>query len=181
MLIKKINDYLLPDWQMSDLRQTNWPKLYQRGIKVALLDLDNTLAPHGSNSGDDYSRAVIEAVKQAGIVPVLLTNAKDDRGQQFARSSGMAFEGSAGKPGTKGIERIKQRYDVTSREIVLVGDQIFTDVWAGKRAGVYVLKVEQLSRSEIITVKLKRILERLLIRKSLYNNLEDISLTKDSI
>ncbi|MGI6089946.1 MAG: YqeG family HAD IIIA-type phosphatase [Saccharofermentanales bacterium] len=176
MWLKNFRKQMMPDWYVTDLRRVDWSKLVERGIKVVMLDLDNTLAQHGSRSGDEYADEVIAAVKQAGLMPVLLTNARGERGYQFAEATGIAYEGRAGKPGTSGILKIMQRYQVTPDQVVLVGDQIFTDVLAGKRAGVFILLVKPRFHSEIISIKFKRWFEALLINKRDYDFLEDILL-----
>ncbi len=165
---------MMPDWYVTDLRRVDWHKLIERGIKVVMLDLDNTLAKHGSSSGDEYADNVIAAVKEAGLIPALLTNAQGNRGYQFAEATGIAYEGRAGKPGTSGILKIMQRYQISPDQAVLVGDQIFTDVLAGKRAGVFILLVKPRFQKEIISIRFKRWFETLLIDKRDYDFLEDI-------
>lgn len=174
MWLKKFRKQMMPDWYVTDLRQVDWYKLIERGIKVVMLDLDNTLAQHGSSSGDEYANNVIAAVKEAGLIPVLLTNAHGNRGYQFAEATGIAYDGRAGKPGTAGILKIMQRYQISPDQAVLVGDQIFTDVLAGKRAGVFILLVKPRFQKEIISIKFKRWFETLLIDKRDYDFLEDI-------
>lgn len=176
MLIKKLRSYFLPDWYIKDLRNIDWPRLYAQGIRVAMLDKDNTLVCHGETSCDDYTRTVVASVKEAGIEPVLLSNAPDKKCDEFAASAGICVEGNAGKPGTKGILRVLDRWKVSADETVMVGDQLFTDVWAGKKAGVKTLLVEQRFRQEVFYVKLKRLLEKIIVDKSQYDDLEDISL-----
>ncbi|MDI9461405.1 MAG: YqeG family HAD IIIA-type phosphatase [Saccharofermentanales bacterium] len=174
MWLKNFRKQMMPDWYVTDLRRVDWYKLIERGIKVVMLDLDNTLAQHGSSSGDEYANNVIAAVKEAGLIPALLTNAHGNRGYQFAEATGIAYEGRAGKPGTSGILKIMQSYQISPDQAVLVGDQIFTDVLAGKRAGVFILLVKPRFQKEIISIKFKRWFETLLIDKRDYDSLEDI-------
>ncbi|MBO4408146.1 MAG: HAD hydrolase-like protein, partial [Clostridiales bacterium] len=49
----------------------------------------------------------------------------------------------------------------TRRESCMIGDQIFTDVMAGRLAGCYTIMVERFGRKEIWYVALKRPLERI--------------------
>ena len=49
---------------------------------------------------------------------------------------------------------------------VAIGDQIFTDVWGGKRAGCYTILVKPIDvKSENFFIKLKRIFEKPFLRK----------------
>ncbi|HHU07922.1 MAG TPA: YqeG family HAD IIIA-type phosphatase [Clostridiaceae bacterium] len=172
-----MRSYFLPDWYIKDLRDVDWSKLYSMGIRVAMLDKDNTLVAHGSTCCDDYTSEIVATIKAAGIDPVLLSNAPNNKCDVFASAANICVEGDAGKPGTKGIARILERWEVSPDEVVMVGDQLFTDVWAGKRAGVKILLVEQRFRKEVFYVKLKRLGEKIIVDKSQYGKLEDISLS----
>ena len=46
---------------------------------------------------------------------------------------------------------------------VLIGDQIFTDVWTGKRAKVLTLLVEPIEDKETLFFKFKRMLEKMVL------------------
>ena len=41
-----------------------------------------------------------------------------------------------------------------------MGDQLFTDVWGGKKAGLYTILVRPMDKREEIQIVLKRILEK---------------------
>ena len=47
---------------------------------------------------------------------------------------------------------------------VFVGDQLFTDVWGAKRAGIPNILVKPIHPKEEIQIVLKRFLERLVLR-----------------
>lgn len=178
MCIRNLRSYFLPDWYIKDLRDVDWPQLRAKGIKIAMLDKDNTLVCHGSASCDDYAREVIASIKKAGIYPVLLSNAPNDKCGEFAASANICVEGDAGKPGTKGVLRILERREASPDEAIMVGDQLFTDVWAGKRAGVRILLVKQRFHQEVYYVKLKRLAEKIIVDEAQYDELEDISIEK---
>ena len=67
----------------------------------------------------------------------------------------------ANKPGTSGIFRAIELMKTTPSKSVMVGDQVFTDVIAGNRAGVRTFMVEKLHKKEIWYVLLKRPFEKL--------------------
>lgn len=57
--------------------------------------------------------------------------------------------------------RLKKHFK-NKDEIVVIGDQIFTDILFGKLIGAYTIKVEPLDTSkEFITTKIFRFFERL--------------------
>jgi len=53
----------------------------------------------------------------------------------------------------------------TPEETVVVGDQIFTDIFGGNRMGLYTVLVSPLSKREFIGTRFMRLAERIVLRK----------------
>lgn len=120
----------------------NPKKLKEKGITLVLADLDNTLVPYGVHTPTQPVRAWKQALDQAGITLFLLSNSrKPGRAQRFAEALGIPYEGHAGKPKVGGFQRAMARMGAAPEETAIVGDQIFTDIWGGNRAGVLTLLV----------------------------------------
>lgn len=51
----------------------------------------------------------------------------------------------------------------TTRNALFVGDQLFTDVWGAKRAGMHTILVKPIHPKEEIQIVLKRYLERIVL------------------
>ena len=58
-----------------------------------------------------------------------------------AEALGIPYEGHAGKPKSGGFRRALARMNAAPEEAAIVGDQIFTDILGGNRAGVLTLLV----------------------------------------
>ena len=116
--------------------------LAERGIRLLLADLDNTLVPYGVAEPNHQVRAWKAALEAAGITLFILSNSRrPGRAQRFAQALGVPYEGHAGKPKRGGFQRAMARMGVTPEETAIVGDQIFTDTWGGNNAGVLTLLV----------------------------------------
>ncbi|MBU5434195.1 YqeG family HAD IIIA-type phosphatase [Pseudoflavonifractor sp. MSJ-37] len=112
------------------------------GIRLLLADLDNTLAPYGEEP-DEAVRAWAGSLAAAGVDLFLLSNSrKPARPGRCAGVLGIPFLGHAGKPKTGGFFRAMERMGAAPAETAVVGDQIFTDILGGNRAGVRTLLVE---------------------------------------
>lgn len=117
-------------------------RLAQSGIKLLLADLDNTLVPYGVPEPTDAVRAWNEALKAAGVTLFVLSNNRHaDRPRVFCDALGVPFIGHAGKPKTPSFIQAMERMGVTREQTAIVGDQIFTDVLGGNRAGVRTILV----------------------------------------
>lgn len=133
---------LVPDFYFESIHTIDLARLRARGVRLLLADLDNTLVPYGVHTPTQPVRAWKQALDQAGITLFLLSNSrKPGRAQRFAEALGVPYEGHAGKPKVGGFQRAMARMGAAPEETAIVGDQIFTDIWGGNRAGVLTLLV----------------------------------------
>ena len=141
--------------------------LRERGIRGIVSDLDNTLAPwHGDDIPDDIG-AWLERVKSAKIGVCLCSNTRRPaRLARIAEALGIHHvPGNAGKPGTTGVFKALELMAVLPNEAVMAGDQLFTDMVAGNRAGLITVLVNPLSTKEFIGTQLvSRNAEKLILR-----------------
>ena len=117
--------------------------LTSRGITLLLADLDNTLVPYGVPLPTDEVRAWNDKLKAAGVTLFVLSNNRHaHRPRVFSEGLGVPFVGHAGKPGTAGFIKAMEQMGVSPEQTAIVGDQIFTDILGGSRAGVTTILVK---------------------------------------
>ncbi len=134
---------LLADQVCPSIFDLSGPALARRGIVLLLADLDNTLSPYGQALPSDAVRAWNEGLRAAGVSLFVLSNNRHaDRPRVYCEALGIPFLGHAGKPGTEGFFRAMERMGAAPGQTALVGDQVFTDVLGGNRAGVTTILVE---------------------------------------
>lgn len=120
--------------------------LVERGITLLLADLDNTLVPYGVSLPDEQLKAWHQNLKDAGVTLfVLSNNRRSERPEVFCRAMDIPFIGHAGKPKKAGFDQAMQQMNVAARQTAIVGDQVFTDVLGGNRAGVTTILVSPIS------------------------------------
>lgn len=81
----------------------------------------------------------------------------------FNEKIGVSYIFKAGKPGKKGYERAMQKIGTDKNNTVFIGDQLFTDVWGAKRAGIRNILVKPIHPKEEIQIVLKRKLEKIVL------------------
>ena len=150
-----------PEKVYENLIQMPWDKFASEGIKTALLDFDNTLGPDHATEPEEYSYKCVKMIEEHGIRCCLVSNAKSGRSAKIAEMLGIPVVTYANKPGTSGIFKAISLMESTPEASLMVGDQVFTDVIAGNRAGVRTFLVEKLHKPEIWYVMLKRPFEKL--------------------
>ena len=117
--------------------------LAEKGVKLVLADLDNTLVPYKATEPPPELEAWKQALEAEGIILYLLSNSrKPGRAQAFAQKLGIPFQGHSGKPRKAGYLRAMERMGCTPEQTVMVGDQIFTDTLGANNAGVTPLLVQ---------------------------------------
>ena len=126
-----------------DIYELTGEALARRGFRLLLADLDNTLAPYGVPLPDERLKAWRDDLRAHGVTLFILSNnRRESRPQIFAEGLGVPYIGHAGKPKTPSFVKAMERVGVTREQTVIVGDQIFTDVLGGNRAGVSAILVE---------------------------------------
>lgn len=137
----------------------DWKK---RGYKGVIFDIDNTLVPHGVGA-DERSIALFKRLKELGFSTMLLSNNKEPRVKSFAGQVGSDYIYKAGKPGLKNYYKAMEKMGTDPQTTLFVGDQLFTDVWGAKRAGIHSILVKPIHPKEEIQIVLKRYLEKIVL------------------
>lgn len=157
--------YSQPDEFYDSLDQINFADLKLRGYRLIMLDLDNTLARHGSKEADDYARLCIRSIKEQGLACWIVTNAAKGRAGMYAASLELPFTALAGKPSPKAVLRVCQQVGLGPDRAALIGDQMLTDIGSANRAGCLSILVRPRFQDEPVNVRFKRILEKPLYRR----------------
>ena len=69
------------------------------------------------------------------------------------------------KPSTRGLRKIKKEYNLKKKEMVMIGDQIVTDVLAGKRFHIMTILVDPLGKKDLKITGLNRFWEDKIVKR----------------
>ncbi len=153
-----------PDEVVSGVTDIDPTTLVQQGIRAVLLDLDNTLVPWQRMDIPEAIRHWVEAMKQAGLRLCLVSNTRRRRRLEvLSKELGIAYVPKALKPRRYGLRQALEQLGTAPQQAVMIGDQIFTDVWGGNRMGMRTILVLPMARREFIGTKVSRLLERILL------------------
>ena len=126
-----------------DIYQITGRALARRGIRLLLADLDNTLVPYGVPLPDEKLKAWRDGLAENGVTLFILSNNRhESRPRTFADALDVPYIGHAGKPKTASFVKAMEQMGVAPEQTAIVGDQIFTDVLGGNRAGVATILVK---------------------------------------
>ena len=120
--------------------------LNRLGVRFLMLDLDNTIAKYSEHSPSEVAIEWITCMKSKDIELFFISNSKrETRVDSFSEALGVDFVKNAGKPSPDGLMSAMAAKGYHSGESALLGDQVFTDMLAGNRAGVTSIIVRPLS------------------------------------
>ena len=132
----------------------------KHGIKVLFIDLDNTLDSYRSKLPSTRAKELIDKLSSAGIQPIIISNNRGKRVMTYANALGVEYVNSAGKPFPFKIKKAIKERNLANDEVMLVGDQIITDVQAGKNAGIRVILTEKIVKEDQPTTHFNRLFDR---------------------
>lgn len=132
----------------------------RQNIKTILADLDNTL---DSYKALEPSKRVIELKKtleEQGIELIIISNNKERRVKPYASKVGVKYLYSTRKPFTKKLLNFLNTNKIDKNFVLLVGDQLITDVVMANNAHLKVMLTEKIVKEDQWTTHFNRLLDR---------------------
>lgn len=135
------------------------------GARGIVLDVDNTLSTHHAQQPLDGVTDWLSEMRAAGIKLTILSNARSRRVAPFADRLGIEYISVGLKPLPFGVMRAVKRLGLRRKEVILVGDQLFTDMLGANLCGVRGVLVEPALPESGRSFKVRRRIEMVLLRK----------------
>ncbi len=150
---------LYPKIYVDSLLKIPLEEMKRRKIKAFIFDLDNTVTEWNSNDLRQEVVAWFALIKKHGFKACILSNNGEERIRQVAQQLDIPFIHRAQKPRRGAFYRAISMMKTEPEEVAVIGDQIFTDVFGGNRAGLYTILVKPLGRKEFLGTKISRGME----------------------
>ena len=132
---------MIPDYYFNDIYGITPDFLRSIGVDAVVCDIDNTLVTYNDPEPTPRVYEWLENMKKNGIKFVFLSNNHPPRVERFTKSLSIPFFAEAKKPGTAVLLSALESIGAMPSHSASLGDQIFTDMLAGKRAGLITLLV----------------------------------------
>ncbi|GAO99756.1 YqeG family HAD IIIA-type phosphatase [Fructobacillus ficulneus] len=166
-------NFLKPTYSVESVYDLSVAELKAQGIKAVLTDLDNTLLAWNNPDGTPELHQWLSELKSAGIEVVVVSNNTWDRVEKAVSDLDVEYTAWSLKPLPRGILKVLKQNQWQKDEVLMVGDQMLTDVWAAHLAGVPSVLVKQLIESDMWQTWLNRSLEKL-AKKIIYRKNETL-------
>lgn len=152
-----------PTWMLEAIYQLTPAELAKHNIKAVLTDLDNTLIAWNNPDGTPELLAWIETMKVAEIPVIVVSNNKAERVERAISHLGLAYVARALKPLSKGVNEGVAQLNLPKEQVVMVGDQVMTDIRASNGAGVRSILVKPIVDSDAWNTKPNRAMEKVVM------------------
>ena len=153
---------LYPDAYLESAYRIDYGRLYEKGCRGLIFDIDNTLVPHGAPA-DERAVRLFARLREIGFSCVLLSNNKEPRVKSFCEQVKAPYIFKAAKPKPAAYRRAMDMMHTDCGSTVFIGDQIFTDVMGANLAGIPSILVKPMNPREEIQIVLKRYPEKLVL------------------
>jgi len=166
----------------------DYNKLFNKGYRGIIFDIDNTLVHHG----DDSTREIddlFQIIHGAGLKTLLLSNNTEERIKSFMKNIDSLYIDDAQKPRISNYLKAVEMMDIKKEQALCVGDQIFTDIYGANRSGIDNILVQYIRAGNETKIGIRRNLEKIVLKfyvmnKSCQNRIGDIhkkELFKDAV
>ncbi len=162
---KTFFDRFYPTYVYPDVESIPYDLILGNNIKLVIFDMDNTLVDNNYKYSEKLKNWTEYIASQGVKLHILSNSAMGKKVKKVAKELGMKYHYNASKPFKRGFKKVMQEFNFDKENILMIGDQLFTDVWGGNRVGVKTLLVCPIAEKEIFVTKVKRPLERWILKK----------------
>lgn len=156
----------LPNMRVQSIYDIPLYELQARGVRGIITDLDNTLVGAKEALATPELTLWLDQVRELGFSVVIVSNNNETRVSKFAAPLGIPFIHAARKPRTGAFKQALRQIGLKPEQTVVVGDQMMTDVFGGKRMGLYTILVLPISPAdEGIGTRVNRRLEKIVLSR----------------
>lgn len=160
-----MSNMLYPSLIVDSIRDVTIEILAKNGITGLILDIDNTLVANHVAEADENAIEWVESIRAAGYKVCIVSNAAKKRVIKFNDKLQLYAFHRAMKPMTAAFKKASRIMGLKNENVAVVGDQIFTDVYGGNRAGMFTILVKPIDQKEGKFVQIKRIFEKRVLKQ----------------
>lgn len=157
----------IPNYVYRSVFDIDFKKLYDSGKKIILTDVDNTLISYEEFGPSEQLLLLNQELTKMGFTIYLISNNHAPRLEKFSEKfTNKGYIASARKPLKSGFKRAIRLINRPISEIIVIGDQLMTDVYGAKRSGLDIILVQPVKiKTEKWYTKINRFLEKKVLNR----------------
>ncbi|MGN1032013.1 MAG: YqeG family HAD IIIA-type phosphatase [Intestinibacter sp.] len=141
----------------------NYKKLYDKGYRGIIFDIDNTLVHHGDDSTKEIDD-LFQTIQNIGFKTLLLSNNSEKRIKRFIKNIDSLYIHDAKKPNVDNYLKAIVMMNIKKEESIFIGDQIFTDILGANKSQIANILVKYIRLENETKIGKRRHLENLILK-----------------
>ncbi|WP_226036969.1 YqeG family HAD IIIA-type phosphatase [Aquibacillus saliphilus] len=150
----------LPNEHVKSIFEIKPEDLKSKGINGIITDLDNTLVAWDVRDATPEIIKWFNLMNEHNIKVTIISNNKEERVRLFSEPLNTPFVYSARKPLGQAFKKAAKAMKLDKKEVVVIGDQLMTDVLGGNSSGFYTILVVPIVQTDGKMTRINRQIER---------------------
>ncbi|UXR77358.1 MULTISPECIES: YqeG family HAD IIIA-type phosphatase [unclassified Staphylococcus] len=150
----------LPNQYVKDIHEIDFQQLEKLNIRGIITDLDNTLVGWDEANPTPKVEEWFKTIDERGFKVTVVSNNNEKRVKAFCKDLNVDYIFKAQKPRGKSLRKATRKMGLKKEQVVVIGDQMMTDVFGGNRSGLYTIMVVPVKNSDGLATKINRLIER---------------------
>ena len=172
-----------PNGYVDNVFSIDYKKLYNKGYRAIIFDIDNTLAHHGEDPSKEVEN-LFQIIHNIGFQTLLFSDNSAERIKRFSRNIDSLYIAEVNKPNPAKLFGAIKTLGLPKEEIVYIGDQIFRDIEMTNKVGIDSILVKYMRKAKQ-KKGIRRRLEKIILwfykqNKKYFNNIGDILIDSSS-
>ena len=151
---------VIPDIYQKSIYYINYDKLYKKGIRCIIFDLDNTITPSHIKKPTKRLKKLFDELRDKGFKVIIMSNAPKYRIEPFKTYLNVDACAFSLKPRKNKYERIMEKFKYKHTEVAAVGDQLLTDIFGANKLDLTSILVNPLTDHDFTITFINRIIEK---------------------
>jgi len=155
--------FFVPDLYKKDIYHINYSSLRDKGIRCLVFDLDNTLGLISNVECPLETKKLIDGLKKDFLIYICSNNTQK-RLQPYLNCLDVWGVSWSIKPLTIGLNKIRRKNHLNKQEMCIIGDQMITDILAGKNFGIMTILTDPLGEKDLKITSFNRFIEKIIVK-----------------
>ena len=164
LLMQKIGKLFIPKRYVKNIYEIDYKKLKKYEYKIIIFDLDNTIGSIKEKQIDSKTLDFLNKLNKDFKV-IIASNSLKNRVNTFCKGLECDTMSFSLKPFGKVLQKIKKKYNIEYENMVIIGDQLLTDMFLGNRYKLLTILVDKKDKEDFNITKCNRIIENIIKKK----------------
>ena len=151
---------IIPDIYQKSIYYINYDKLYKKGIRCIIFDLDNTITPSHIKKPTKRLKRLFDELRDKGFKVIIMSNSPKYRIEPFKTYLNVDACAFSLKPRKNKYEKIMEKFKYKHTEVAAVGDQLLTDIYGANKLDLTSILVNPLTDHDFSVTLINRIIEK---------------------